>query len=142
MRRAENAAEASEMMGHSDGGAILKSTLEAYTEAANGKRPDDFGKTVFPAKDFDPAKPFREFRSNVLLHPCTHNTFTWTRCGKREDLGRRSKKGRQKSVGLLGAARGYPGNRGNSKTTEVKGEAQGPEGLDMNYRRVFLLCRV
>lgn len=48
------------MLGYSDGGMTLKATLEDYTEIANGKRPDDFGKTVFPAKNFDPSRPFRE----------------------------------------------------------------------------------
>ncbi|CAM9967470.1 unnamed protein product [Ectocarpus fasciculatus] len=52
VRRASGAVEASEMMGHDDGGKAFMGTLEAYTAAANGERDDDFGKTVFPAKTF------------------------------------------------------------------------------------------
>lgn len=62
MRRASNAVEAAEMMGHDDGGKALAATLETYTAAANGKRADDFGKTVFPAKNFSATEPLREFK--------------------------------------------------------------------------------
>lgn len=48
------------MMGHGDGGKTLTETLEAYTATAKGERPDDFGKTVFPAKDFAADKPLCE----------------------------------------------------------------------------------
>lgn len=61
MRRANDASEAAEMMGHTDGGKVLKETLETYTATANGQAGDDeFGKTVFPAKNFAPADPFCE----------------------------------------------------------------------------------
>lgn len=60
VRRAENAAEAAQMMRHDDA-SVLTATLEAYTEAANGKRADDFGKTVFPSKEFLATEPLCEF---------------------------------------------------------------------------------
>lgn len=48
------------MMRHDDA-SVLTATLEAYTEAANGKRADDFGKTVFPSKEFLATEPLCEF---------------------------------------------------------------------------------
>lgn len=63
MRRASGAVEASEMMGHDDGGKAFMETLEAYTAAANGERDDDFGKTVFPAKTFTADETLCESRS-------------------------------------------------------------------------------
>lgn len=67
VRRAGDAVEASQMMGHADGGAALIETLAAYTLAANGERADDFGKTVFPAKSFSATEPLCEFfRSKTL----------------------------------------------------------------------------
>lgn len=50
------------MMGHADA-TVLTATLESYTEAANGKRADDFGKTVFPSKDFSATEPLCEYRT-------------------------------------------------------------------------------
>ncbi len=61
VRRAGDAVEASAMMGHSDGGKTLTETLETYTATARGERPDDFGKTVFPATDFATDKPLCEY---------------------------------------------------------------------------------
>lgn len=60
VRRADNAAEAAQMMGHNDA-TVLTATLDAYTGAANGKRADDFGKTVFPSKNFVATEPLCEF---------------------------------------------------------------------------------
>ena len=63
MRRASDAVEAATLMGHTDGGETLTETLEAYTATAKGEREDDFGKTVFPAKNFSPKEPLRESTS-------------------------------------------------------------------------------
>lgn len=52
VRRAANVEEAAEMMKLEDGGKALAETLEAYTAVANGGGADEFGKTVFPAKNF------------------------------------------------------------------------------------------
>lgn len=56
------------MMNHDDA-TVLTATLEAYTEAANGKRKDDFGKTVFPSKNFLATEPLCKFGDALLqLH--------------------------------------------------------------------------
>lgn len=55
------------MLGHDDGGKSLMSTLEEYTEAANGKRADAYGKTVFPAKNFSFAEPLCEIYHPALV---------------------------------------------------------------------------
>lgn len=61
MRMAGDVVEAAQMMGHDDGGAALAATLETYTEVANGRSADVFGKTVFPAKNFGATDPLCEF---------------------------------------------------------------------------------
>lgn len=53
------------MMGHADGGEVLAATLETYTEVANGRRVDVFGKTVFPAKNFGATDPLCELFNKV-----------------------------------------------------------------------------
>lgn len=70
VRRAENAAEAAQMMRHDDA-SVLTATLEAYTEAANGKRADDFGKTVFPSKEFLATEPLYI----AIITPAIHYTM-------------------------------------------------------------------
>lgn len=55
------------MMGHTDGGKTLTETLEAYTATANGKRVDDFGKTVFPAKNFSADEALCEFEPGRVI---------------------------------------------------------------------------
>ncbi|CAM9099437.1 unnamed protein product [Scytosiphon promiscuus] len=71
VRRASNAAEAAEMMGHKDGGDVLTETLKEYTAAANGERADAFGKTVFPAKNFAPTDPLHI----AIITPAIHYTM-------------------------------------------------------------------
>lgn len=53
------------MMNHDDA-TVLTATLEAYTQAANGKRKDDFGKTVFPSKNFVATEPLCKFGGDLL----------------------------------------------------------------------------
>eukprot|EP00752_Nemacystus_decipiens_P001221 g1221.t1 len=71
VRRASNAVEAATVMGHADGGKTLTETLEAYTAAAKGEREDDFGKSVFPAKDFSPEEPLHI----AIITPAIHYTM-------------------------------------------------------------------
>lgn len=61
VRKAENVAEAAEMMGHEDGGKALTATIDAYSKAANGDGADEFGKTVFPSKNFSADQPLCEY---------------------------------------------------------------------------------
>lgn len=61
VRRADNVNEAAEMAKFEDGGKALRETLEIYTAVANGDGTDEFGKTVFPVKNFIPDEPLCEY---------------------------------------------------------------------------------
>lgn len=76
MRRASDAVEASTLMGHTDGGETLTATLETYTATAKGERADDFGKTVFPAKNFSAEGTLCESssRNYRLVVSCTKSS--------------------------------------------------------------------
>lgn len=75
VQRAGNAAEASAIMGHDDGGEMLMETLKAYTATANGERTDDFGKTVFPSKNFAAEEEFCEWRLRSGRVKASHHTL-------------------------------------------------------------------
>lgn len=59
-------------MGHTDGGKMLTETLGAYTATTNGEREDDFGKTVFPAKNFSAKQALCKSNLNLVVSCHAH----------------------------------------------------------------------